>query len=141
MSFYSSGSRRPAPAYCARCSAAIANHRAPLTRRQAVIFAFIRTFLVERGYAPSFEEIAEHCGYRSLATVHEHLCGLERKGYITRSYNESRAITIVGEATASTALDEQTGRVTPAAPESTGAHGRPSSPTPIGERVRAREIL
>jgi repressor LexA len=30
-----------------------------------------------------------------LATVHEHLTNLERKGYIKRSYNESRAIEIL----------------------------------------------
>jgi repressor LexA len=30
-----------------------------------------------------------------LATVHEHLSNLERKGYIRRSYNESRAIEIL----------------------------------------------
>ena len=45
--------------------------------------------------APSFEEIAEHFGYQSLATVHEHLSNLERKGYIRRGYNESRAIEVL----------------------------------------------
>ena len=30
-----------------------------------------------------------------MATVHEHLTNLERKGYIRRSYNESRAIEIL----------------------------------------------
>ena len=52
-------------------------------------------FRSQNGYAPSFEEIAESFNYNSLATVHEHLSNLERKGYITRSYNESRAITIL----------------------------------------------
>ena len=44
---------------------------------------------------PSFEEIAGQFNYNSLATVHEHLSNLERKGYIKRSYNESRAIEIL----------------------------------------------
>ena len=44
---------------------------------------------------PSFEEIAEQFNYNSLATVHEHLSNLERKGYIKRSYNESRSIEIL----------------------------------------------
>ncbi|HEY4129892.1 MAG TPA: transcriptional repressor LexA, partial [Gemmatimonadaceae bacterium] len=47
------------------------------------------------GFAPSFEEIAENFSYNSLATVHEHLTNLERKGYIKRNYNESRAIEIM----------------------------------------------
>ncbi len=64
----------------------------PLTRRQKQILDFLQSYIVERGYAPSFEEIAERFSFRSLATVHEHLTNLERKGYIRRGHNESRAI-------------------------------------------------
>jgi len=67
----------------------------PLTRRQKEILDHIDGFIAERGYAPSFEEIAHHFGYSSLATVHEHLSNLERKGYIRKSYNESRSIELV----------------------------------------------
>lgn len=63
-----------------------------LTRRQKQILDFIEGFLDARGYSPSFEEIAEAFGFRSLATVHEHLSNLEAKGYIRKSYNESRSI-------------------------------------------------
>ena len=45
----------------------------PLTKRQKEILDFITGFIEERGYAPSFEEIAKAFGYSSLATVHEHL--------------------------------------------------------------------
>jgi len=64
----------------------------PLTKRQKEILDHVGAFIDERGYAPSFEEIADHFGYSSLATVHEHLSNLERKGYIRKSYNESRSI-------------------------------------------------
>ena len=64
----------------------------PLTKRQKEILDHIGAFIEERGYAPSFEEIARTFGYSSLATVHEHLSNLERKGYIRKSYNESRSI-------------------------------------------------
>ncbi len=66
-----------------------------LTKRQREILTFLATYTDENGYAPSFEEIAERFGYSSLATVHEHLSNLERKGYIKRNYNESRAIEVV----------------------------------------------
>jgi len=66
----------------------------PLTKRQREILTYLDAYAGENGYAPSFEEIAEHFNYNSLATVHEHLSNLERKGYIKRSYNESRAIEI-----------------------------------------------
>ena len=67
----------------------------PLTKRQKEILDYIDGFIAERGYAPSFEEIAESFGYSSLATVHEHLSNLERKGYIRKAYNESRSIELV----------------------------------------------
>ncbi|HEX5818469.1 MAG TPA: transcriptional repressor LexA [Gemmatimonadales bacterium] len=67
----------------------------PLTRRQSEILDYLRTHIEEQGYAPSFEEIAEKFGFASLATVHEHLTNLERKGYIRRSYNESRSIEVM----------------------------------------------
>jgi len=70
----------------------------PLTKRQREILDFLSGYLAEQGYAPSFEEIAQRFDYSSLATVHEHLSNLERKGYIRRSYNESRAIELLPNA-------------------------------------------
>ena len=67
----------------------------PLTKRQKEILDFVRDFLEEHGYAPSFEEIADRFGYASLATVHEHLENLRTKGYIRKGYNESRSIELV----------------------------------------------
>ncbi len=67
----------------------------PLTKRQKEILDYIGEFIADQGYAPSFEEIAKSFGYASLATVHEHLSNLERKGYIRKSYNESRSIELV----------------------------------------------
>lgn len=67
----------------------------PLTKRQREILTYLTAYSEEYGYAPSFEEIARQFNYNSLATVHEHLSNLERKGYIKRSFNESRAIEIL----------------------------------------------
>jgi repressor LexA len=67
----------------------------PLTKRQREILNYLSTYSEQNGFAPSFEEIAGHFDYNSLATVHEHLTNLERKGYIKRSYNESRAIEVL----------------------------------------------
>jgi len=68
--------------------------RQPLTARQAELLAFIRETVRVRGCAPSFEEIAQHFGYRSLATVSEHLTNLARKGVIRRDYNAARGIVL-----------------------------------------------
>ncbi len=67
----------------------------PLTKRQREILNYLSNYSEQNGFAPSFEEIAENFDYNSLATVHEHLTNLERKGYIKRNYNESRAIEIL----------------------------------------------
>ncbi|MEP6690203.1 MAG: transcriptional repressor LexA [Gemmatimonadaceae bacterium] len=67
----------------------------PLTKKQRQILSYLGNYTEANGYAPSFEEIAQEFNYNSLATVHEHLTNLERKGYIKRAYNESRAIEIL----------------------------------------------
>lgn len=67
----------------------------PLTKRQKEILDHVGDYIQRNGYAPSFEEIADAFGYASLATVHEHLSNLERKGYIRKSYNESRSVELV----------------------------------------------
>lgn len=66
-----------------------------LTRRQKGILDYITGYIEDHGYAPSFEEIAAAFDYASLATVHEHVSNLERKGYIRKAYNQSRSIEIV----------------------------------------------
>lgn len=66
-----------------------------LTKRQREILNYLSVYAEQNGYAPSFEEIARQFNYNSLATVHEHLSNLERKGYIKRAFNESRSIEIL----------------------------------------------
>ncbi len=70
----------------------------PLTKRQREILDYLTSYIDEHGFAPSFEEIASAMKYGSLATVHEHLTNLERKGVIRRSYNESRSIEVLTRA-------------------------------------------
>jgi repressor LexA len=67
----------------------------PLTKRQREILDYVESFLEHYGYSPSFEEIASNFGYSSLATVHEHLSNLERKGYLRKNYNKSRSLELM----------------------------------------------
>ncbi len=66
-----------------------------VTRRQKEILDFLTRHLERRGYAPTIEEIGDHFGLRSLATVHKHLTNLQAKGLIKRAWNQSRAIELV----------------------------------------------
>jgi repressor LexA len=77
----------------------------PLTKRQKEILNFLEEFLNDNGYPPSFEEIARHFGYTSLATVHEHLENLRQKGYIRKSYNASRSIELVPVGVSAVAIE------------------------------------
>ena len=65
-----------------------------LTKRQKEVLDFISGFITTNEYSPSFEEIAEGLGLASIATVHKHLTALEAKGYLQRSFNQSRALDI-----------------------------------------------
>jgi repressor LexA len=66
-----------------------------LTERQKAILEFIQSFQREHGIAPTHREICEEFGYSSYGTVYKHLKLLERKGYLTRDWNQKRGIQIV----------------------------------------------
>ncbi len=95
-----------------------------LTKRQREILSYLQTHIDAQGYAPSFEEIAERFGYQSLATVHEHLTNLERKGYIHRRYNESRSIEVLPPKGTTSATEVPVlGRVAAGTPIESVMHG------------------
>lgn len=64
----------------------------PLTRRQKEILEYIRSFIEENGYAPSFREIAYYFELSSVSTVAEYIAILEDKGYLTKEAMEARSI-------------------------------------------------
>ncbi len=66
-----------------------------LTRRQKELLDFLDRFIEKKGYAPTIEEMAEHFGLHSLATVHKHLTNLQKKGLVKRDSNRSRALELV----------------------------------------------
>jgi repressor LexA len=63
-----------------------------LTKRQQLVYDFIRDKIVNRGYGPTVREIGEEFEISSPNGVMCHLKALEKKGLITRSPNKSRAI-------------------------------------------------
>lgn len=66
-----------------------------LYKRQKQILEFISQYIQINGYSPTLQEIADSMGLSSLATVHEHLQALERKGIIKRYEGAVRGIEIV----------------------------------------------
>ena len=63
-----------------------------LTRRQQEIYDYVKERIVSRGYGPTVREIGTEFGIKSPNGVMCHLKALEKKGFITREQNMSRAI-------------------------------------------------
>ena len=73
---------------------------APLSPKQAEIYAFIQQFTKEHGYPPSVREISAAVNLKSPSTVHFHMKKLEAEGYIQKADGKTRAITLPHEAVA-----------------------------------------
>jgi repressor LexA len=68
-----------------------------LTKKQKLVYEFIRDKIRNRGYGPTVREIGDHFKIRSPNGVMCHLKALEKKGLISREKNMSRAIHLVQE--------------------------------------------
>ncbi len=68
-----------------------------LYKKQKQILDFISQYIQMNGHSPTLQEIADAMGLASLATVHEHLQSLEKKGIIKRYDGAVRGIEILDE--------------------------------------------
>jgi repressor LexA len=68
-----------------------------MTKRQRMVYEFIRDKIRNRGYGPTVREIGEQFDISSPNGVMCHLKALEKKGIITREPNMSRAIELAVE--------------------------------------------
>lgn len=67
----------------------------PLTNRQQEILEFVASFTRDAGYPPTVREIGRATGLRSPRSVSQHLHALEKKGFIHRGREKSRAIRVL----------------------------------------------
>jgi repressor LexA len=67
-----------------------------LTQTRTRILEFIKGFIDERVYSPTFGEIQKACGISSKSVVEYHLKVLEGEGHIRRDAETTRAIEISG---------------------------------------------
>ncbi|MBI4458382.1 transcriptional repressor LexA [Candidatus Uhrbacteria bacterium] len=65
---------------------------ATLTKKQKEVLDFVAGYITEMGYAPSYREVAEHFGFSSTATVHEHIKNLEAKGCLKSDPDTVRSL-------------------------------------------------
>jgi repressor LexA len=67
---------------------------AGLTPRQRKVLEVIRDWVDRFGYPPSVREIGDAVGLTSTSSVHHQLRTLERKGYLRRDPNRTRAVDV-----------------------------------------------
>lgn len=85
---------------CPHCGHAL-NARAPvhvgagLAPEHKQVLDFIRAYVEERGYSPSYEEIAAGLNYSSKATVARRVHALVARGHITQIPGHKRSIALV----------------------------------------------
>ncbi len=66
-----------------------------LTQKQHQVFSFITRFTNTKGYAPSYEEIANGIGTRSRGSISKHIDGLIEKGYLEKNPDKIRSLTVI----------------------------------------------
>ncbi|WP_296371251.1 transcriptional repressor LexA [Pseudonocardia sp.] len=67
---------------------------AVLTARQRKVLEVIRDWVERFGYPPSVREIGDAVGLTSTSSVHHQLRTLEKKGYLRRDPNRTRAVDV-----------------------------------------------
>lgn len=66
-----------------------------LYKRQRQIIDFLAQYIQQHGFSPTLQEIADAIGVSSLATIHEHLEALVRKGVIKKYEGAVRGIELL----------------------------------------------
>ena len=74
-----------------------------LTKRRREVLNFVSSFLRERGYSPSLEEIKQHLQLSSVSTAHYHINKLDQLGYIAKVNHRARALDVQEQITTASA--------------------------------------
>lgn len=65
------------------------------TKRQKELLDYVDRFIKEHGYGPSYREVMNALGYKSVSTVAVHINGLISKGYLHKRDNSARSLEVV----------------------------------------------
>lgn len=72
-------------------------NRFNLTPRQYDLLTFLRSYVAQHGYGPSFDEMAAGLGLASKSGIDRLITGLEERGHVRRIPYLARSLTLVGE--------------------------------------------
>jgi len=71
--------------------------KSALTKKQRKTLDFVTTFIEQKGYSPSYREIANGLKLSSVATVAQHIDTLVEKGFLEKGNNSARSLIPVSE--------------------------------------------
>jgi SOS-response transcriptional repressor LexA len=72
-----------------------ASNKTRPTKKQYETLDFIRHFIAQNGYSPSYREIMNGCNYTSVATVSLHVNNLIKRGHIIKRDKSARSLEVV----------------------------------------------
>jgi len=65
------------------------------SKKQRELFEFIKQFISQHGYGPSYREIMRALDYKSVSTVAVHVEGLVARGLLRKKDNSARSLEVV----------------------------------------------
>lgn len=68
-----------------------------MTPKQKELLDYLKKYIDDNDYCPSFDEMREELGLKSKSGIHKMIKRLEEQGRITRIFHKARAIYIVPE--------------------------------------------
>lgn len=65
------------------------------TKKQQELLAYVREFVAQHGYGPSYREIMAGCNYTSVATVALHVNNLIKRGHLRKNGRSARSLELI----------------------------------------------
>lgn len=70
------------------------------TKKQKILLDFIDGFTKGQGYSPTYREIMQALGYKSVSTVAKHIDNLVARGWLIKREGEARSLEVMPESVA-----------------------------------------
>ena len=78
------------------------------TKKQHQTLNYIKGFIAEHGYSPSYREIMNGCNYTSVATVSLHVNNLIKRGHLVKRGKSARSLELASGGAVATAAPTST---------------------------------
>lgn len=76
------------------------------TKKQKILLDFIDGFTRGQGYSPTYREIMQALGYKSVSTVAKHIDNLVARGWLVKREGEARSLEVIVAGKAGASVDE-----------------------------------